>query len=172
MESTERLLDRLTSAMARFQEQLDRVYRQQREREEARRLRNDQVFFFVYFWSYCHRFTYIQCLRFCLPFHVCLVCRFFLCAFFLRFCGLCVYFFLVCVFLWFVCVVCSMCVCVFLLLFFASSFFSLVLVFFFASPAPIAPPVSRYITDRWHTANVRVVVVMVFVCSWYWCWCW
>lgn len=46
-ENTERLLDRLTSAMARFQEQLDRVYRQQREREEARKLRNDQVLFLV-----------------------------------------------------------------------------------------------------------------------------
>lgn len=42
-ENTESLLDRLTSAMARFQEQLDRVYRQQREREEARRLREEQV---------------------------------------------------------------------------------------------------------------------------------
>lgn len=42
-ENTEALLDRLTSAMARFQEQLDRVHRQQREREEARRLREEQV---------------------------------------------------------------------------------------------------------------------------------
>lgn len=42
-ESTEGLLDRLTSAMARFQEQLDRVYRLQKEREDARRLREEQV---------------------------------------------------------------------------------------------------------------------------------
>lgn len=42
-ESTESLLDRLTSAMARFQEQLDRVYRQQKEREDARRLREEQA---------------------------------------------------------------------------------------------------------------------------------
>ncbi|CAB1111800.1 unnamed protein product [Ectocarpus sp. CCAP 1310/34] len=41
-ENTEALLDRLTSAMARFQEQLDRIHRQQREREEARRLREEQ----------------------------------------------------------------------------------------------------------------------------------
>lgn len=43
VEGTERILDRLTAAMARFQEQLDRIYRQQREREEARRLREEQV---------------------------------------------------------------------------------------------------------------------------------
>ena len=43
VENTERLLDRLTAAMARFQEQLERVYRQQRERDEARRLREEQV---------------------------------------------------------------------------------------------------------------------------------
>lgn len=42
-EGTETLLDRLTSAMARFQEQLDRIYRQQKEREDARRLREEQV---------------------------------------------------------------------------------------------------------------------------------
>lgn len=42
-ESTEGLLDRLTAAMARFQEQLDRVYRQQKDREDARRLREEQV---------------------------------------------------------------------------------------------------------------------------------
>lgn len=52
-ENTERLLDRLTSAMARFQEQLDRVYRQQRERDDARRLRNDQVLIFVRFALSC-----------------------------------------------------------------------------------------------------------------------
>lgn len=42
-EGTETLLDRLTSAMERFQEQLDRIYRQQKEREDARRLREEQV---------------------------------------------------------------------------------------------------------------------------------
>lgn len=42
-EGTESLLDRLTSAMARFQEQLDRIYRVQKEREDARRLREEQV---------------------------------------------------------------------------------------------------------------------------------
>lgn len=42
-ENTEKLLDRLTGAMAQFQEQLDMVYRQQREREDARRLREEQV---------------------------------------------------------------------------------------------------------------------------------
>ncbi|CAM9239967.1 unnamed protein product [Discosporangium mesarthrocarpum] len=40
--TTETLLQRLTGAMARFQEQLDRVTRQQRERDEARRLRQEQ----------------------------------------------------------------------------------------------------------------------------------
>lgn len=49
MESTEMLLDRLTAAMARFQEQLDLVYRQQTEREEARRLREEQVDLFSSF---------------------------------------------------------------------------------------------------------------------------
>lgn len=68
-ENTERLLDRLTSAMARFQEQLDRVYRQQRERDDARRLRNDQVFtvFILVSLTYeCSRFLSAVC-----------VCRFF-----------------------------------------------------------------------------------------------
>ncbi|CAM9395024.1 unnamed protein product [Scytosiphon promiscuus] len=41
-EGTETLLDRLTSAMERFQEQLDRIHRQQKEREDARRLREEQ----------------------------------------------------------------------------------------------------------------------------------